>query len=260
MPFSSSTGILQEEQALDNRIKYYRSIAYAQSTKKTYRSQRDCFLRFCSHFNYSPVPASTQTISRYAVFLGRTLTYASISNYLNVIRIMHLESGLANPLLDNWYLHTVMRGLKHDRNRPPRQKLPITLSILQSISAHIDLSSLFFKAFWAACLCAFFTFFRKSSLVPSSSNHDCATELCHSDVTFYESEAIITAKHSKTIQCRERLLRVPIPRIPNSDLCPVTALQTFLNATPEVPASAPLFAYPASSSFAFLTHASFAKT
>ena len=52
---------------------------------------------------------------------------------------------------------------------------------------------------------------------------------------------------TKTIQFAQRSLSIPLPVIPGSKLCPVTALETHLKLN-QVPASAPLFSVRDSSS------------
>ena len=60
-------------------------------------------INFVNHVNYElpPVPASEKLISLYAVFLARRLKPASVKQYLNIIRILHLECGYVNPIKDS---------------------------------------------------------------------------------------------------------------------------------------------------------------
>ena len=182
----------------------------------------------------------------------------SISCYLNIVRLIHLEAGHDNPLVNNWFLSTVMRGIRRCRGKPPRQKLPITPEILRAIYASLDLNDSVNVAFWAACLCAFYTFCRKSSLVPKSVRpHHARLSLQRHDVTLGRSGALVTFRHSKTLQFWNRTLVVPIPRVSNSPLCPVTALARLLQATAAALPEAPLFAYHTSGGLAYLTDAAF---
>ena len=105
----------------------------------------------------SPVPAQPRNIARYTAFLARSLLPTSIPCYLNIVRLIHLEAGYSNPLENNWFLSTVMRGIRRCRGTPPRQKLSITPEILRAIHASLDLDDSINVAFWAACLCAFYT-------------------------------------------------------------------------------------------------------
>ena len=157
--------------------------------------------------------------------------------------LLHLDCGFPNPLKDNWSLSTVLRGVKREHNKPPNQMMPITPDILRSIHTYLDLSQNINKAFWAACVCSFFTFFRKCTLFPVNSSHNCDTELCRKDAKFNDHHVVITVKHTKTIQFKERLLQVPVPCISKSVLCPVAALRQLFISSPRIPPRAPLFSY-----------------
>ncbi|XP_046555988.1 uncharacterized protein LOC124265238 [Haliotis rubra] len=61
------------------------------------------YFRFCLYFALIPVPASGTTLLRYRAFLARSLSPSSIPGYLNMVRLLHLEAGLDDPLTD-WTL------------------------------------------------------------------------------------------------------------------------------------------------------------
>ena len=44
------------------------------------------------------MPISQVNLARYIVFLASQLSYASMKQYLNIVRIIHLEGGLPNPV------------------------------------------------------------------------------------------------------------------------------------------------------------------
>ena len=86
----SITGTSAEELRLDHRIAYFRRLAYADSTKSTYRAQLRTYSDFCKHFGYKPVPANTITIARYVAHLSSIIAPPSIQLYLNVIKLVHI--------------------------------------------------------------------------------------------------------------------------------------------------------------------------
>ena len=51
----------------------YRSHTFADSTKGTYRTHLDCYMRFCLYMGFPPIPASSFNICLYAAFLARSL-------------------------------------------------------------------------------------------------------------------------------------------------------------------------------------------
>ena len=147
---------------LYKEVSYYKGASYAKSTQAAYKTNLKTYLRLCCYYSCVPVPASQETLSCYVAFLARSLSPSSITSYLNIIRILHLDAGLVNPLEHNWELQMVRRGVAQLKGVPVKQKLPITLVLLRDFFPFLDhYSSSFDKSFWAAALIAFFGFFRK---------------------------------------------------------------------------------------------------
>ena len=160
--------------ALDQEVATLRVLTFAESTRRTYQSQQSLYLQFCAGLNIAPVPISSCNLGRYIAYLGSKLSYSSVRQYLNVVRIMHLDEGHSNPLANNWYLSSILKGLRRHKGDGVSQKLPITDVILHGILAVLNFNTPFDVCFWAACLVAFFSFFRKSNLlVPSAPQFMC---------------------------------------------------------------------------------------
>ena len=134
------------------------------------------------------------------------------------------------------------------------------MDILRLIHEQVDLSIAQHQAFWAACLVAFFAFLRKSTLLPkcASSVHNA---LCISDVDLAQDRSQITLhiQHTKTIQFGQRHLNIPLATIPDSDLCPVSAVVRLLATLPvsSITKCQPLFSYLNGEGIVPLTHSLF---
>lgn len=229
-------------QNLDSRVADLRAQAFARTTAKTYSTHLKTYLHFCNLVNISPIPISQLNLARYIAYLTSRLTYTSLKQYLNIVRLLHFEAGLPNPVKSSWLIESLLRGCKRSLGGLTRPKLPITLPILQQIFQTLDLSSPFHIVFWAACLIAFFSFLRKSNLFCGHSSHPNAF-LRRKDVTFLKQGATLHIRHSKTIQYGDRVLLIPIPHIPRSYLCPTTTLLLAYKSV-AAPPDAPLLSYP----------------
>ncbi|XP_013410293.1 uncharacterized protein LOC106173644, partial [Lingula anatina] len=108
-------GTSAREEHLDKKIQHYRSLCYADSTKRTYSSFLRSYFHFCASMSYVAFPADNLTLCRYVAHLAEKLHASSIPKYLAVIRIIHLEMGLDNPIQDNWALKTVLRGIQREK-------------------------------------------------------------------------------------------------------------------------------------------------
>ena len=246
-------------------MRKYRRHAFALSTSATCKSQLRAFLRFCLFFGYTPVPCSALHLLQYIVFLARSLSASSIPNYLNLVRLLHLQYGYPNPLEEPLCKHQktlLMRGIKRLHGAQVSQKLPITPDVLYKMQCHLNFACSFDATFWAACLVAFFSFFHKSNLLPpSTAKFDPQLHLRNCDVRLYPWGIILVVRWSKTIQYRNRTLLVPVPKVAHSSLCPWSAvtrafkLAGVYQSTEH--ASAPAFTYREGSALKALTYASF---
>ena len=243
--------------SLDQEVSTLRALTFSESTRRTYQSQQMLYLQFCASLNIDPVPIVLCNLGRYIAFLGAKLCYSSVKQYLNIVRIMHLENGFSNPLSNNWYLSSILKGLRRHKGDGISQKLPITVSILQGILTVLNFNRPFDISFWAACLVALFSFFHKSNLlIPSTLQFDPKKHLCVSDVVFKPTGAVLSVRWSKTIQYRQKVLHIPLPRISDSPFCPTAALLLCITALPQRSTPTPLFSYPSASGIQTLTYIS----
>ena len=154
--------------ALDRDVQMFRSKSFITSTWRTYSAQLSAYIEFCNKLKIALVPISKVDLGRYIAFLSRRLAFASVRQYLNIVRLLHVDSGLRNSLEQNWYVNSVLKGVCRVKSDTSDQKLPITLDILRAIFIRLDLNTAFERSFWTACLVAFFFFFRKSNLLVQS--------------------------------------------------------------------------------------------
>ena len=228
------------QMSIDGDLARYRSMSLANTSQKTYSSQRKAYLSFCQALGYTAIPASTTTLCRYAAFLARTHKFTSIKQYFNIIRQLHLEWDLPNPIADNYHLSYTLRGIKRALGEKVSRKLPITPDILISWLSCLDLKQPLHINFWAASLLMFYAMLRRSNVLPVSfATFDPARHLRRKDVIFHKNGCAIVIRWSKTIQFKERTLVIPLPRIHDSNLCPVQALFRTFSMTPNASQEGP---------------------
>ena len=91
------------------------------------------YLQFCNGIGVRPVTISLANLGRYIAFLASHLCFSSVRQYLNAVCHLHLEAGLPNPLTNNWYITSILKGRQHHKGDSTLQKLPITTEILFGI-------------------------------------------------------------------------------------------------------------------------------
>lgn len=150
---------------------------------------------------------------------------ASVRQYLNIIRILHLECDLPNPLQDNWYVKSTLTGIDRLLGVPAIRRTPVHPDLLIDIYPRLDFSTLLDTMFWAACMLMFFGILRKSNLFPDTAHQfSPRKQFVRSDFSQLEDGSIcVNVKYSKTNQFQKRSFEVklfPVDHI----LCPVSAI------------------------------------
>ena len=165
-------------------------------------------------------------------------------NHLNSIRLLHLHHGFACHVLNSFPVALTKKGLKRVLGSKSRQKHPITVDLLRRMRTVFDLSIPTKAALWCLFLVAFFSFLSKSNLTtPCAGAFDPCKHLTRNDLKFSRNGAVLRILWSKTLQHSEGILLIPLPLIPNSDLCPVTAIHHCFHLVP-ADVNSPFFCVP----------------
>ena len=210
---------------------------FAESTKQTYRTHLQSFLRFCIMYDLPTVPASISTITRYAAYLARSKCCSSVNQFLNlnIVRIIHLEFGLPNPVQGYWTIQCFLKGIKRGKGSKSASKSPVLPSHLLLMHRNLNLSTLNDKLIWATLLCGFFGMLRVSNICGQYA-------VLRKDLRLTGQGFVIWIQRSKTIQHGERTHQVVLPFIKGHVLCPVTAILNLMTCAP-APLDAPLFSF-----------------
>jgi hypothetical protein len=165
-------------------------------------------------------------VALYATFLARTLKPASVKQYLNIVRIMHLECGFEHPFKDSWLVKSTMKGIEREKGCEIVRKTPMTPSLLLQIKSKLDFARQRDAIFWAACLLMFFGLLRKSNLFTNSQPFDPQKQLTR-ECFFVDpvSKCLdVQIKWPKNNQFEKRVQIISLPSIASYPLCPVSAI------------------------------------
>lgn len=231
----ATAGLLRE--SLQSQVLELLRSTYAESTQATYRTHLRSYSAFCQALQVPLVPAQPQIVALYAALLSRSIRYTSVSQYLNIISLLHKSLELQSPV-DNFLVKSVLRGIKNTIGYQPTIKMPITPRILYKILENLDLSTIVDSCVWQACLIMFFGLLRKSNLV---GQHKVLRQECVLKTDSIE----LVIRSSKT---RKKFVGAPrilsLPRFPGHPLCPVSAIVNYITKTSNCPLSSPLCSIP----------------
>ena len=117
----------------------------------------------------------------FLIHLSYYCKYSTVINYLSAINVLHRHFGFNVMFQEVFSIKLILRGLWRILGDAPVQKLPITPDILLRLYPQFTARS--DSGFWAAMLIGFYTFFRKSNLVPKSEkDFDPTKNLCRHDI------------------------------------------------------------------------------
>ena len=206
---------LSKERA--QRIRKYVHGSKAGGTKRIYQSRWSDFEEWCSWRGYASLSASPQAVVDYLTELADAGKKVSTINVtLAAIGFMHNNAKVMNPC-DSPEVKTVMAGIRRTVGVRPVRKAPLTLPEMRRLIGAIedDLRGLRDKAM---LLIGYAGAFRRSELVG----------VVVADLTFFEDRVSILLQRSKTDQ--EGAGKTKTIAMMGGDLCPVTALRTWLMA------------------------------
>ena len=220
------------------------SQAFQESTKRNMRTQLNAYILFCEYYDLVPFPVSKRSFLAYLIFLSRSLScYRSVINYINILKHINRSLGADFSFMHDYDAFLTLRALRRVMSDSVRITHPVTIDMLLNCFHFFDWANSLHVCMHAAFLVAFFSFLRISNLVPYKSSDLGSSKayfLMRSDVSFSATGAVLRVYRTKTIQFHQRVLEIPLPLIPNSILCPVSALKNYFSLVP-APLDSPLF-------------------
>ncbi len=139
-------------------------------------------------------------------------------------------------------LESVLKGIRRSLGDPVNRKLPITPDLLLALLRILDLGKLQDCSIWAAALVMFYGMLRKSNVLPQTpATFDPSRHLRRKDISFYRDHLVLHIQWTKTIQYRERTLDIPLPRLSDHPLCPLTAVFKAWHMSPAAAQDGPAF-------------------
>lgn len=219
MEYHCFTGALCDK--LDREVKCALDNFMSSNTSATRKSQWNNLNKFCNQTD-TELPLSVTDLCRYIAYLSHSLQYSSIVQYVSAAKCLHNLLQMDTSQFDNYLVKATLKGFRRSMGDQVNRKLPLTIDMLNKIVPMLQNNS----GLKAIVLTGFFTFARKSNLVPPSQGQfNAEKHLCRGSFVFNEWGVIIKICWSKTIQFNERTLYLPIVSLDNSHLCPVTAIK-----------------------------------
>lgn len=217
--------------------------ALAASTEKSYATHRKSYLEFCQKAGYVPVPVNSGQVCEYVAYLSDRLSYASIRKYLGIIRILHEEIGLKDPLILEMYdVRLTLLAVRKLLGDEVHRKEPVDPLLLAKMYSKLDFKECDDCVIWAIILLGFFGLLRISNMLGVSCEaFNSKKFLTRDDIKWVPQGIVIYVKWAKNNQFKCRVLELAIPELSGHCLCPVTAIKRAFEQTPLVMGNEPAF-------------------
>lgn len=203
--------------AITDSVAHFISASRAASTLRAYQSDWEHFTDWCRSQGADHLPADPAVVAAYIADLTATMKVATIQRRLASIASAHKAAGHASPT-SNEGVRLTLSGIRKTKGIAQRQVKPILLDDLRRLvtALPVDLRGTRDRALllvgWAGA-------FRRSELVGIDVD----------DLEFTKEGLVVTVRRSKTDQeAAGRQVGIPYG---TSKLCPVAALQGWLNAS-----------------------------
>ena len=205
---------------------------YAPASAGTRASQANKYRKFCAEFDLIPLPCLSGRVVLYIAHLARTMKATSIGDYLSGLNHL-LKSADSAPIdYKNYKVHMAIEGAKRKLGMAVKRAAPLLPLQLRAMFTHLTVNP-GHVAYRAAILTSFRGLLRKQHVTLSN------VVLKRRDIQLTTWGMMLLIRGSKTIQYGDRILKIPIARLNETELCAVywvTRHFAEMPAPPESPA------------------------
>ena len=216
-------------------------LAFRPKTRKAYTMFRT-FIAFCIVTKSCIVNVNVKMVLSFLECLVSNLCpCCMIANYVSALKAHFVLYDLPFEVLDHPKVKYFVKSIRINRPLAITSHNVITIPILIQISQSCEaLDS--GGVYRTAILLGFFAFVRLSNLAPHALGlFDETRDLTGEDVMFTKDHAKVIIKWSKTIQTRDRIQCVTLPKLRNKIICPHRALRALFTSYPMSPHSSLIF-------------------
>ena len=191
------------------------------------------FVAFCIVTKCALVNINVKVVLSFLECLARNSCSACmVAKHVSAIRASFVMYDLPYYVSDHPKVKYFPKALRINRPVVVMPHNIITISRLIDISLACDLVTSP-QVFRAAFLLAFLAFLRLSNLVPHAvGEFDFTRHLTGHDIFFTSKYAKVMIKWSKTIQTRDRVQCLTLPKLSNRVICPYSALRQLFKLYP----------------------------
>ena len=139
----------------------------------------------------------------YITYLTKSLSFTSLINYLSAVWLLHRLYN-HETCQNSFLIKQTVKGARRVLGNPTKQAPLLSPLDLKNIYHSLDMSNSFQLCFWCAVLTCFRALLRKAHVTKSPMS------LVKNAFIFHRWGVMLKLDYTKTIQCRERCLLIPV--------------------------------------------------
>ena len=228
---------------LDLEVAATKGQAVKESTRRNLLTYLNSYEQFCKEYLLTCFPADNRQLCRFGQHLAKTSKSAdSVGNYQSGVRTCQALLGMELPDPQEEQMQLFTQGLKRVMLHEIKQAEPITPQLLVKMSTVVNYTNHIDMVAWVATLMGFTMFLRKSNLAPEAmEKFNPEQQFTRADIHITNPLApcMVDIRWTKTIQFKQRILRLPVLPVHNKRICPVMWVHYMINtiqAEPSDPA------------------------
>ena len=232
-------------QELDQLVATHTLKGLGDGTSHGLKTHVNTYVTFCTMFGLYLFTNTVDHFRRFVSHLTKThSSIDSIKNYVSGAKNLFMIMGFQPPHIAGYIYNLTVKGITRVKDHVVKRALPVTPELLADLFPHVDLTDTKQVVVWVALLVGFYSFFRKSNLVPDSAvKYDNKKQLGRANIYRWSFMYVLKVYWAKNVQFRERELTIPL--VPNIDkrICPVFWMEYMLKLVPGT-SSDPAFSIP----------------
>ena len=225
---------------LDWVVTHTKGHSVKELTKKNILCQLSAYEKFCDRYLLPYFPCTNRQLCWFRQHLSTTFeSPESVNNYLSGIRTCLALLGLDIPDVNDKQVKMFTAGLKRIMAHAVKQAEPVTPQLLVRLSKVVNYKDQVKMVAWTGLLLGFYMFLCKSNLGPDTmETFDKEQQFCRSDINLLglEKAMMVEIRWSKTIQHKQKILRLPVLPANNKAICPVFWVHYMVQKIPAKPA------------------------
>ena len=201
------------------------------------------FLSFCLYYRIPDDSLDVNLLCAYIEFLLNSFRAPStVRNYISSLATFQSWRGLTTEIFDSLQVSQLWKAIMLTVRHFPRQVHILSIAQLKILLRHAALLGTNYLLFKAFLTLLFFSMVRVSTLIPySSTQFDKSRHMCVNDLKRTDFGYMVNIKWAKNVQNPKSAYVLPILENSDPELCPVKALDNYLETVPNSSLNRPLF-------------------